>query len=206
MSTWTNTPWRGSCDGAPELSNPFRRIRSGQSAKTVSSRRPVPNCGRSPKRVSTDGRPTGCVSSSIGPSLCPFLTTIASHPTTTIAIAAARYPGIQAALLAAVAEHHRERVLELGCGTGHWLAQLAAAGCDVAGLDASQEMLRRAAVRVTGDLRHGRAEMTRQRHVRRWRQCHDRAGQPRQVVPRPGSGHLHRARPGSDLNAWQPKA
>src|SRR5687768_13013787 len=34
-----------------------------------------------------------------------------------------------------------ERILDLGCGTGHLTAQIAAAGCDVVGLDVSESML-----------------------------------------------------------------
>jgi trans-aconitate methyltransferase len=37
-----------------------------------------------------------------------------------------------------------ERVLDLGCGTGHLTAQLAAAGADVVGLDSASEMVARA--------------------------------------------------------------
>ena len=36
-------------------------------------------------------------------------------------------------------------VLEIGCGTGQWLVQLVKAGCDVAGLDSSRNMLKIAA-------------------------------------------------------------
>lgn len=37
-----------------------------------------------------------------------------------------------------------ERILDLGCGTGHLSAQIAEAGADVIGLDASEEMIRTA--------------------------------------------------------------
>ncbi|GIW08023.1 MAG: methyltransferase type 11 [Dehalococcoidia bacterium] len=37
-----------------------------------------------------------------------------------------------------------ERILDLGCGTGHHAAQLADAGCDVEGVDASESMIARA--------------------------------------------------------------
>jgi ubiquinone/menaquinone biosynthesis C-methylase UbiE len=50
------------------------------------------------------------------------------------------------------------RVLELGCGSGHWLRAMAAAGFEVAGIDPSQGMLDLASNRVRGDLRRGRAE------------------------------------------------
>jgi SAM-dependent methyltransferase len=42
------------------------------------------------------------------------------------------------------------RVLEVGCGTGHWLSLLAARGVDVAGIDASAEMLARARGKLPG--------------------------------------------------------
>ena len=50
------------------------------------------------------------------------------------------------------------RVLEVGCGTGRWLAELALLGCDVAGADISEEMLKLASGAVTGDLRKADAE------------------------------------------------
>jgi trans-aconitate methyltransferase len=37
-----------------------------------------------------------------------------------------------------------ERILDLGCGTGHLSAQIVEAGADVIGLDASEEMIRKA--------------------------------------------------------------
>lgn len=49
-------------------------------------------------------------------------------------------------------------MLEVGCRTGKWLAELVAAGADVAGLDASAEMLARARKVVEGDLQLGVAE------------------------------------------------
>lgn len=36
------------------------------------------------------------------------------------------------------------RVLEVGCGTGKWLAELVRAGSEVSGIDPSTEMLTRA--------------------------------------------------------------
>jgi ubiquinone/menaquinone biosynthesis C-methylase UbiE len=68
------------------------------------------------------------------------------------------YPGIRAALFASIQSPERPRVLEVGCGTGRWLEVLQSAGCQVAGVDASTEMLRRAATQVGGDLRVGSAE------------------------------------------------
>lgn len=49
--------------------------------------------------------------------------------------------------------------LEVGCGTGHWLARLAERGHDVSGLDASSAMLARAREAApTAALAHGSAE------------------------------------------------
>jgi ubiquinone/menaquinone biosynthesis C-methylase UbiE len=51
-------------------------------------------------------------------------------------------------------------VLEVGCGTGHWLAWLTGHGIGgLAGIDASAGMLAKASAKVDdADLRHGRAE------------------------------------------------
>lgn len=52
-----------------------------------------------------------------------------------------------------------QRVLEVGCGTGHWLARLEHWGCQASGLDPSSEMLKKAAARgLKGQLVRGRAE------------------------------------------------
>lgn len=67
------------------------------------------------------------------------------------------YPGIRACLLRAVTGGAR-RVLELGCGTGRWLSELSLAGCEVAGIEPSRNMLERARHALQGDLRHGVAE------------------------------------------------
>src|SRR5690349_14483372 len=37
-----------------------------------------------------------------------------------------------------------ERILDIGCGTGHLTAKIAAAGAEVTGLDRSPDMIRRA--------------------------------------------------------------
>jgi ubiquinone/menaquinone biosynthesis C-methylase UbiE len=51
------------------------------------------------------------------------------------------------------------RMLEVGCGTGHWLSLLSARGVSVAGIDASAEMLARAKDKLPGvELVVGRAE------------------------------------------------
>ena len=68
------------------------------------------------------------------------------------------YDGIRRSLAAFVSDSARPRVLEIGCGTGKWLTLLGSAGCDVAGLDPSDEMLAIARGRVDGDLRRGTAE------------------------------------------------
>ncbi len=68
------------------------------------------------------------------------------------------YPGIRAALLEVVAGINAASVLEVGCGTGRWLALLAAAGCRVAGIDPSRAMLTRAPAEARGDLRAGVGE------------------------------------------------
>jgi ubiquinone/menaquinone biosynthesis C-methylase UbiE len=53
------------------------------------------------------------------------------------------YSGIEKALIAFVGQNPA-RVLEVGCGTGHWLRLLSEEGIRVAGLDASIGMLARA--------------------------------------------------------------
>jgi ubiquinone/menaquinone biosynthesis C-methylase UbiE len=70
---------------------------------------------------------------------------------------ARRYEGIGATLSATCAAG--QRVLEVGCGTGHWLAQLEASGCDAVGLEPSAAMLDKARARgLRAELVHGRAE------------------------------------------------
>ena len=68
------------------------------------------------------------------------------------------YPGIRTILRRFGASIRRACVLELGCGTGEWLAELASAGCEVSGLDPAEEMLRIARTKVSADLRQGFAE------------------------------------------------
>ena len=67
------------------------------------------------------------------------------------------YPGIEKYLLE-FAGDQRSRVLDVGCGTGRWSALLASSGHDVAGIEPSSEMLRRARAHVEADLREGKAE------------------------------------------------
>ena len=56
--------------------------------------------------------------------------------------------GIGEALSGIAAEIHAERVLEVGCGTGQWLALLAGGGRRLYGVDLSNAMLERAHARV----------------------------------------------------------
>jgi ubiquinone/menaquinone biosynthesis C-methylase UbiE len=69
------------------------------------------------------------------------------------------YPGIRATLRDIATSIPQPHVLEVGCGTGEWLAELASIGCDVvAGIDPSENMLELARTKVRGDLRQGTAE------------------------------------------------
>ena len=58
------------------------------------------------------------------------------------------YSGVEAALIAFVGEHVDQRVLEVGCGTGHWLGLLCDSGTRVTGLDVSAQMLAYARTRA----------------------------------------------------------
>jgi SAM-dependent methyltransferase len=58
------------------------------------------------------------------------------------------YSQLQAALLDCVANIPNGRVLEVGCGTGHWLRVLGDAAVRVAGVDPSSNMLQRARTRA----------------------------------------------------------
>ncbi len=60
------------------------------------------------------------------------------------------FSGVERALVTFAGQPPGLRVLEVGCGTGHWLDILARAGARVTGLDRSAEMLRIAAARVPG--------------------------------------------------------
>jgi ubiquinone/menaquinone biosynthesis C-methylase UbiE len=68
------------------------------------------------------------------------------------------YPGVERCLLDFVSGPQRLRILEVGCGTGRWLARLESAGHDVAGIEPAEQMLARAQARVKADLQHGVAE------------------------------------------------
>lgn len=65
--------------------------------------------------------------------------------------------GTAAALIALAHDVQAERVLEVGCGTGHWLAALGPHVSQVYGLDLSTGMLRRARETAPACLVRGRA-------------------------------------------------
>jgi ubiquinone/menaquinone biosynthesis C-methylase UbiE len=67
------------------------------------------------------------------------------------------YEGVKYTLRAFMGD--ASRVLEVGCGTGHWLEVLGDPARELAGLDASDEMLAKARARaLDAELVHGRAE------------------------------------------------
>ena len=69
------------------------------------------------------------------------------------------YSGVERALMAFAGPNVTGRVLEVGCGTGHWLQLLGESGIRVAGVDASGNMLSYARARAGGAaLAHARAE------------------------------------------------
>ncbi|HYD49605.1 MAG TPA: class I SAM-dependent methyltransferase [Terriglobales bacterium] len=73
--------------------------------------------------------------------------------------ASTQYSGIAEALLRFVTASPQLRVLEVGCGTGHWLSVLAREGLPAIGLDASLGMLAQArANQVRTGIANGRAE------------------------------------------------
>lgn len=70
-----------------------------------------------------------------------------------------QYAGVQHALLEFVRSNLELEVLEVGCGTGHWLEILNVHGMQLTGLDASAQMLARAKARLPGiKFIRGRAE------------------------------------------------
>jgi ubiquinone/menaquinone biosynthesis C-methylase UbiE len=68
------------------------------------------------------------------------------------------YSGVESALIAFAGQDDSAKVLEIGCGTGHWLRVLEERGMSTAGLDASIRMLAYARTRVRGLLAHGVAD------------------------------------------------
>jgi SAM-dependent methyltransferase len=69
------------------------------------------------------------------------------------------YSGVADALVTFVGLHPPGRVLEIGCGTGHWLRLLSERGVRIAGVDASLNMLDYAQAQARGAaLALGRAE------------------------------------------------
>jgi ubiquinone/menaquinone biosynthesis C-methylase UbiE len=69
------------------------------------------------------------------------------------------YSGIEKQLLEFVAGARSGTILEVGCGTGHWLWQLWSRGFNISGLDPAQSMLDMAKKKVPqAELVHGKAE------------------------------------------------
>jgi len=69
------------------------------------------------------------------------------------------YSGVEAALIGFAGEPAGQHVLEVGCGTGHWLRRLGDAGARVTGLDPSAQMLAHAKTQAPGAaLAQGSAE------------------------------------------------
>ena len=60
------------------------------------------------------------------------------------------YSGVEAAIMTFVGERCGQRVLEAGCGTGHWLEVLARRGIGATGLDPSAGMLAQARLNTPG--------------------------------------------------------
>ena len=54
------------------------------------------------------------------------------------------FDGVRATLIDLAAKSAPSHILEVGCGTGHWIKELCARGSDVFGVDASLGMLRKA--------------------------------------------------------------
>ena len=69
------------------------------------------------------------------------------------------FAGVERTLLDFVGSRTDGRVLEVGCGTGHWVSVLERRGFSVAGVDASREMLLRSKERLSASaIVCGRAE------------------------------------------------
>jgi ubiquinone/menaquinone biosynthesis C-methylase UbiE len=70
-----------------------------------------------------------------------------------------QYADVERALLQFVGSNPEQQILEVGCGTGHWLEVLHARGLHVSGLDFSSRMLARARARLPSiSLVRGQAE------------------------------------------------
>jgi ubiquinone/menaquinone biosynthesis C-methylase UbiE len=70
-----------------------------------------------------------------------------------------QYADVERELLEFVGSNLERKILEVGCGTGHWLEVLRARGLHVSGLDFSAQMLARARARSNGiELVRGQAE------------------------------------------------
>jgi ubiquinone/menaquinone biosynthesis C-methylase UbiE len=63
-----------------------------------------------------------------------------------------RFDGVRAALFEFLGDAANADVVEVGCGTGHWLADIATNVRSTIGIDASWEMLRAAATDATSAL------------------------------------------------------
>jgi ubiquinone/menaquinone biosynthesis C-methylase UbiE len=69
------------------------------------------------------------------------------------------FDGTERVLLSFIGSKSANKVLEVGCGTGHWLAFLESHGYSVSGMDPSPQMLKQAKDHVTsGDLKQGHAD------------------------------------------------
>jgi ubiquinone/menaquinone biosynthesis C-methylase UbiE len=69
------------------------------------------------------------------------------------------FEGIERMLMSVIGSSSAHRVLEVGCGTGHWLAFLESHGYKVSGMDPSPHMLKKAMDHVSSkDLKQGYAE------------------------------------------------
>ena len=101
------------------------------------------------------------------------------------------YDGVERSLQDFVGDSSATRVLEVDCGTGHWLALLGSYGFPVAGLDPSRQMLQRAKSRVpNATLKQGHAEQIPWGDARLWKLNTYHCGLP--VVKQWNEGNLTR--------------
>jgi ubiquinone/menaquinone biosynthesis C-methylase UbiE len=69
------------------------------------------------------------------------------------------FHGIEQVLLTFTGNNSNNRVLEVGCGTGHWIAILEGYGLQMSGMDSSPDMLQQARANVKSrDLKQGYAD------------------------------------------------